>query len=164
MCCKVRHIPEASSMSSDPDFMGFPQTATAAFSLLTCEDKVWCFQKSAEQRSSRLGFHSFFLSALSFVWCQLDMCNQCMWTDLKSKVAQRLKTSGAPILEGSTCQCKNHRRLSLNPWVGKIPWRRAWQPTPVFLPGKLHGQRILAGYSPWHHQELDMTEDAHAPF
>ena len=34
-------------------------------------------------------------------------------------------------------------------WVRKIPWRRTWQPTPVFLPGKLHRQRSLAGYSPW---------------
>ena len=34
-------------------------------------------------------------------------------------------------------------------WVGKIPWRRQWQPIPVFLPGKLHGQRSLAGYSSW---------------
>jgi len=36
----------------------------------------------------------------------------------------------------------------LDPWVGKIPWRRAWQPTPVFLPGESHGQRSLASYSP----------------
>ena len=36
-----------------------------------------------------------------------------------------------------------------NPWVGKIPWRRVWQPTPEFLPGDSHGQRSLAGYSPW---------------
>ena len=35
-----------------------------------------------------------------------------------------------------------------NPWVGKIPWRRAWQPTPEFLPGESHGQRSLVGYSP----------------
>ena len=35
------------------------------------------------------------------------------------------------------------------PWVGKIPWRRKWQPTPVLLPGKSHGQRNLVGYSPW---------------
>ena len=35
-----------------------------------------------------------------------------------------------------------------NPWVGKIPWRRAWQPTPIFLPGEYHGQRNLVGYSP----------------
>jgi len=42
-----------------------------------------------------------------------------------------------------------------DPWVGKIPWRRAWQPTPVFFPGESHRQRSLAGYSPWGHKELD---------
>ena len=45
----------------------------------------------------------------------------------------------------SACQC---RRCRFDPWVRKIPWRRKWQPTPVFLPGELHGQRSLAGYSP----------------
>ena len=45
-----------------------------------------------------------------------------------------------------------------NPWVRKIPWRRTWQPTPVFLPEKFQGQRSLAGYSPWSHKELDMTK------
>ena len=44
------------------------------------------------------------------------------------------------------------------PWVGKIPWRREWLSTPVFLPGKSHGQRSLAGYSPWGQKELDTTE------
>ena len=46
----------------------------------------------------------------------------------------------------------------IDPWVWKIPWRRAWQPTPVFLSGEPHGQRSLAGYSPWGHTEWDMTE------
>jgi len=41
------------------------------------------------------------------------------------------------------------KRCEFDPWVGKIPWRRAWQPTPVFLTGESHGQRSLAGYSPW---------------
>jgi len=41
---------------------------------------------------------------------------------------------------------------------GLIPWRRKWHPTPVFLPGKPHGQRSLVGYSPWCHRESDMTE------
>ena len=45
-----------------------------------------------------------------------------------------------------------------DPWVGKIPWRRAWQPTPVFLSGGPHGQRRLAGYSLWGHKESDMPE------
>ena len=43
-------------------------------------------------------------------------------------------------------------------WVGKIPWRREWLPTPVFLLGELHGQRNLMGFSPWSHKESDMTE------
>ena len=42
-----------------------------------------------------------------------------------------------------------HRRLRFHPWVGKIPWKRKWQSIPVFLPGKSHGQRRLAGCSPW---------------
>ena len=41
---------------------------------------------------------------------------------------------------------------------GKIPWRRKWQPTPVFLPGESHGQRNLVGYSPWGQKELVMTK------
>ena len=51
-----------------------------------------------------------------------------------------------------------YRGLKLDPWVGKIPWRRAWQPTPVFLPGESHGQRSLEGYSPWGCKESDTTE------
>ena len=54
-----------------------------------------------------------------------------------------------------TCQCRRHE---FDPWVRKIPWRRAWQPTPLFLPGESHGQRSLAGYSPWGHKELDTSE------
>ena len=46
----------------------------------------------------------------------------------------------------------------VDPWVRKIPWGRKWQPTPVFLPGKFHGQRSLASYSPWGLKESDITE------
>ena len=48
--------------------------------------------------------------------------------------------------------------LRFNPWVGKVPWRREWQPTPVFLPGKSHGQRSLAGCRPLGRKESDTTE------
>ena len=50
------------------------------------------------------------------------------------------------------------RRPGFNPWVGKIPWRKKWLPTPVFLPGECHGQRSLEGYSAWDCKESDMTE------
>ena len=55
----------------------------------------------------------------------------------------------------SPWQC---RRCRSDPWVGKIPWRRKWQPIPVFFPGEVHGQRNLVGYSLWGRKEPDMTE------
>ena len=60
--------------------------------------------------------------------------------------------------KGSICQCRRHKRYGFDPWVGKIPWRRKWQATPVFLPGKPHGQSSLVGYSPWGCKESDRAE------
>ena len=50
--------------------------------------------------------------------------------------------------EESAWQCRRYKRCKFHPWVGKIHWRRKWQPTPVFLPGELHGQRSLVGLQP----------------
>ena len=55
-------------------------------------------------------------------------------------------------------ECKNHRRCMFDPWVRKIPWRRAGQVTQVLLPREYHGQRSLVGYSPQAHKESDVTE------
>ena len=66
--------------------------------------------------------------------------------------------SGGASGKEPTCKYRRCKRLRLDSWVGKTPWRRAWQPTPVFLPGKSCGQRSLVGYSPWGCKELDMTE------
>ena len=55
--------------------------------------------------------------------------------------------------------CKRRKRPGFHPCVRKIPWRRKWQPTPVFLPGKPHGQRSLAGSSSWGRKESDTTEE-----
>ena len=60
--------------------------------------------------------------------------------------------------EEPACQCRRHKRLGFYPWIGKIPWRRKWQPTPVFLPGKFHGQRILAGAVHGVTKKLGMTQ------
>ena len=56
------------------------------------------------------------------------------------------------------CQYRRHKSHRFDPWVKRIPWRRKWQPPPVFLPGKVHGQRSLVGYSPWGHKELGKSE------
>ena len=62
---------------------------------------------------------------------------------------------GGSVVKNPSCQC---RRWGFRLWVRKIPWRRKWQPTPVSLPGKFHGQRWLVDYSPWGREESDMTE------
>ena len=59
---------------------------------------------------------------------------------------------------GQWSVCLQRGRPGFNPWVGKILWRRKWQPTPVFLPGKSHGLRSLVSYHPWGHKESDTTE------
>ena len=58
---------------------------------------------------------------------------------------------------GCHCLLQQCRKPSFNSWVGKIPWRRKWHPTSIFLPGKSHKQRSLEGYSPWGLKELDTT-------
>ena len=62
------------------------------------------------------------------------------------------------------CQCRRHQRWWFNPWVRKILWRRAWQSTPVFLPGESHGQRSLAGYSPYYLKEQGAVESTECTY
>ena len=59
--------------------------------------------------------------------------------------------------DGKESAC-NMGDLGLIPGSGRSPWRRPWQPTPVFLPGEFHGQRSLTSYRPWDHKESDTTE------
>ena len=58
----------------------------------------------------------------------------------------------------SAGQCRKCKRCGFSSWVGKIPWERKWQATPIFLPGESCGQRSLAGYSPWGCKESETTE------
>ena len=88
----------------------------------------------------------------------------------KSWTHENLPFTGTVNLQGfpsgaygkeSTHPCSRHKRHSFDPRVRKIPWSSEWEPTPVFLPGKFHGRRSLAGYSPWGCKELDTTEHTH---
>ena len=63
-------------------------------------------------------------------------------------------TFGGLSAKESACQCRKCKALGLDPWVGKIPQRRKWQPTPGFLLGKSHWQRSLVGYSPWDRERV----------
>ena len=70
-------------------------------------------------------------------------------------IHQRASQVAFQVSKEPTFQWRRHKRHSFNPWVGKIPWRRVWQPTPVFSPGESHGQKSLEGYSPWGHKESE---------
>ena len=65
---------------------------------------------------------------------------------------------GATSGKEPACQSRRHKRHGCDPWVGKIPWRRAWQSTPVLFPGESHRQRNLAGYGPWGCRESERAE------
>ena len=102
-------------------------------------------------------------------WDRLDArAHKCLrWPVLffslfKTKLSQVKASQVALVVKNlppseSTCQCRWQKRRGLDPWIGKIPWRRTWQPTLIFFPGESHGQRGLAGYSPYV-AESDRTE------
>ena len=78
------------------------------------------------------------------VYCKVIQLYTLMYPGFPGgSVAQLVKNLLA--VQETACQC---RTPGFDPWVGKIPWRREWQPTPVSFPGEFHGQRSLAGYSP----------------
>ena len=83
----------------------------------------------------------------------LDILVQFKWLLLLSWALQ-----GVLVVKNLLANAGGCERHGLDPWVRKIPWRRARQPTPVLLPGESHGQRSLAGCSPWGHRESDMTD------
>ena len=87
---------------------------------------------------------------------QKPLSLQGPWFSLTPK--ESLDFPGGVSRKEPVYQCRRLKRHGFDPWVGKIPWRRSWQPTPVFLPAESYGQRSLVDYSPWGHKESDMTE------
>ena len=98
-------------------------------------------------------------------YCKVTSLQLIKINEKQNKQKKNLKKSGYMYVEGfpGAQMVKNppamqETRPGFDPWVRKIPWRREWKPTPFFLSGELHGQRILAGYSPWGHRDSDTTE------
>ena len=81
------------------------------------------------------------LMFMRYLWSHLHLLKYIIYAYVYMKVYTQWWLSD----EECTCQCRKCRRRRFNPWVGKIPWRREWQSTPVFLPGESHRQRSLAG-------------------
>ena len=82
------------------------------------------------------------------LWEMLNLRPYLRFTKLELALDSKKKKKNLPSMQ-ETC---------FDPWIGTIPWRKEWQPTSVFLPGESHGQRTLADFSPWGHEEMDMTE------
>ena len=83
---------------------------------------------------------------------EIFFCSNCycvfLFLHRKNVEAILYGLSGGASSKEPECQCRDLKRCWFNPWVRKIPWRRAWQSTPVFLLGESHGQKTLAGYIP----------------
>ena len=100
------------------------------------------------------------LGRLSFPYCSVCISSRAEIQIICQIYVNCLFQGASPVAQWlRIClRCRRHRRPGFDPWVGKMPRRRAWQPTPVLLPGESHGQRSLVGYSPWGHKESDTTE------
>ena len=105
------------------------------------------------------------------IWLKESLSSKCeftqqistVWWDRCVAVTSNPPPHGGDFPGGTSgkelaCQCRRYKRCGFDPWVRKILWRRAWQPTPLLLPGESHGQRSRAGYSPQGPTELDTTE------
>ena len=108
------------------------------------------------------GLLFYLVSWSTFCWFILDLCwlyiKQYSWWPLIHPSSRVMRYESSPWRLRWSRTHLQRRRPKFDPWIGKIPWRRRWQSTPVFLPEKSHGQRSLAGYSPWGHKESDTTE------
>ena len=84
----------------------------------------------------------------------MDTC-VCM-DDLLCCAPETWGFPGGTSSKKPACQCTRCKRRGFSPWVRRIPWRRAWQPAPIFLPGECHGQRSLVEFTAWH-RELNLV-------
>ena len=121
------------------------------------QPQLWVVKKEAK------GIH---YGALSWVWRLL--ARQPSFNPSESYVCFMSNVQGFQGFPGgrgkeSTCKCRRWKRSGFCPWIGKIPWKRKWQTTSIFLPEKFNGQRSLVGYSPSGGKESDMTEHTHTP-
>ena len=138
---------ELSCFFDDTAYVGNLISSSSAFSKTSLN--IQKFMVHILLKPGLKNFEHYFTS----MW---DECN-CVVQSLKALYKVWGFPGGAGGKE-STCQCRRCQRHRFDPWVRKIPWRRAWKPTPVFLPGESHGRSRLAGYSPWSCKESDMTE------
>ena len=123
-----------------------PKPKPRSWPLVNRSKVAGCFSYvTTAEGSLKLWFHFNFINVLEVLW---KYCINKRWIHIQRWLSHK----------ESTYQCRRHKRLRFDLWVEKIPWRRKWQPTPLFLPGKSHVQRSLVGYSLWGHKKWEKTE------
>ena len=153
--CKIKEVREWVGTGSKSLFLSFHQALTWKASLLTRRKASNCFTliDSSDLELKCPSFPPHFLSQEILV-LQRKMCSDMSpYLTLGASLMAQLVKNLSAMQETS---------VQSGVWVGKIPWWREWQPTPVLLPGGSHGKRSLAGYSPWSRKESDMTK-RHTP-
>ena len=139
---------------------------------LTHLKRPWCWERLKAGEGDNRGWDGWMTSLTQWTWVWVNS-GSWWWTGksgmLQSMGSQRVEHNwgtklnwtepnhfiGLPCGSNGKESGLQFRRPGFNPWVGKIPWRREWQPTPVFLPEEFHGQRCLVGYSPWGYRESE---------
>ena len=111
------------------------------FSWASCQSRDWTCMSYVSYIGRRVLYHSHLLGS--------------PWAIIICSFVEGIRLSRWLRWWRICLQCK---RTEFDPWLRKIPLRRKWQPTPVFLPGESHGQRSLVGYHPWGRKESDVTE------
>ena len=163
--CKLKTHTEGNTASSSKylTFSAHPQTQRdGEGSVVKAEGSLGCWGALWSKEGGDSPFRGH-------VGHQVKLCVLGAWHTRTDAVRASLPgRPGPPALRLPMCKlswrlrrwriCLQCRRPGFDPWVRRIPWRREWLPTPVFLPGESHGQRSLAGCSPWGPKESDMTE------
>ena len=140
-CAAIHGVTKSQTRLSDwSDLMSFP---------IICSTKNWItiYRLLATLITTILYFQRFYLTIKNkYV---LKMEKEISGLRIKRRVTSDLGFPGGASGKESTCQCRRHKRGGFNPCVGKIPWRKAWQPTLVFLLRESHRQGSLVGCSSW---------------
>ena len=155
--------------------MGFEPLLLSQSTMLACSSfqvSVWLKGRVSIYLVKSIGYIKFWSQKNSVLL--FEFLKNCSWQNSQVKVITLkfvlVSSAWSPVIsfalstaerglhrwysgEESICQCRRHKRLECDLWVGKVLWSRKWQPTPVFLPENFHGQGSLASCSPCDHKE-----------
>ena len=153
-------------------YMGFQRVGRTEHSHVQWDENIkrkrqsyhhWRLHDARNLRESAEGLLKLTKPITKYIWSLNNPALNCMGplTCVNFFYSKYHRTWSFPHGSDGKSICLQCRRHRFDPWVGKILWRRKWQPIPILLPGKFHGWRSLVGYSPWDCKESDTIEQLH---